>query len=131
MAASALDTAAKLFEHIQAKNVEGVGALYADDVEVWHNFDDAIQTKAENLKTLEGLTKAVHRITYHVIERHDLGGRIVQRHNLECRTADGNTFVIPACIFITVADGRITRIDEYLDSAQANALRAATGRPRL
>jgi ketosteroid isomerase-like protein len=29
---------------------------------------------------------------------------------------------IPACIVAEVADGKITRIDEYLDSAQAAAL---------
>ena len=37
--------------------------------------------------------------------------------------------LIPACIFVTVRDGRIVAIHEYLDIAQANALRALTGRP--
>ena len=36
--------------------------------------------------------------------------------------------MIPACIFVSVRDGKITRIDEYLDTAQSNALVAAIQR---
>ena len=41
---------------------------------------------------------------------------------------DHDVFLIPACIFVGVRDGKIVRIDEYLDTAQANRLRALTGR---
>jgi ketosteroid isomerase-like protein len=98
---------------------------------VWHNFDNTVQSKADNLKTLEGLTKAVERIRYEVIERHQVGDRVIQRHNLHCGTRDGKELTIPAAIFITVKNERIVRIDEYLDTAQANALRAATGREKI
>lgn len=132
MSDSILQTAGALFQQIEAGNPEGVAALYAEDVEVWHNFSNAVQSKAENLRTLEGLIKSVAEIRYEIVERLALdGGRMMQRHNLRCRTREGKEFVIPACIFVTVRDGKIARIDEYLDTAQANALRAATGRATL
>jgi len=131
MSTSALQVAARLFESIESKRVDAVSALYADDVAIWHNFSNAEQTKAENLKTLEGLANSVESLHYEVLERMLLGDRVLQRHNLRCRTRTGEEVVIPACIFITVLDGLIHRIDEYLDTGQANRLREATGRPRI
>jgi ketosteroid isomerase-like protein len=130
MAGTAIDIAKQLFEQIEAKNVDGVAALYADGVQVWHNFDNATQTKAENLKVLGGLTKNVAHIRYDVTERVLLGDRMMQRHLLRCRVANGEEIVIPACIFVTVQGGKITRIDEYLDTAQSDALGAAIQRAR-
>ena len=127
---SVMATAAALFDAIERKDVDAVARLYADDVAVWHNFDDATQDKAANLAVLAGLCKHVPAIRYEIVERHALGGgRTVQRHVLRARTAGGAEIAIPACIFVSVADGRITRVDEYLDTAQANRLRSATGRP--
>ena len=131
MGTSAVEVAAHLFENIEAKRVDAVAALYADDIAVWHNFSNVEQSKAENLATLDGLARSVESLRYEVLERVLLGDRIMQRHNLCCRTSAGSEVVIPACIFITVKDGLIRRIDEYLDTGQANRLREATGRPRI
>ena len=131
MPRTASDVAAQLFTAIESRSPSAVAALYDDAVGVWHNFDDAVQSKADNVKTLEGLTKAVEKIRYEVIERHQIGDRVIQRHNLHCTTREGKEITIPAAIFITVKNDKIVRIDEYLDTAQANALRTATGRPRI
>lgn len=127
---SPLDTAAALFDAIERKDPAAVAELYADDVEVWHNFDDAVQNKQSNLAVLEGLCKHVPEIHYDVTERLLLAdGRVMQRHVLRAVLGGGDEVRIPACIFVGVRDGRIVRIDEYLDTTQANQLRAATGRP--
>ncbi len=130
MTKTAIEVAQQLFENIESKRVDGVSALYANDILVWHNFSNTTQTKAENLKVLEGLTKNVEQIRYDVTERVLLGERVMQRHLLRCRISTGEEFVIPACIFVTAEGGKITRIDEYLDTTQSNALGAAIQRAR-
>jgi len=131
MTHSAMDTAERLFNCVEAGDVDALAALYADDIAVWHNFSRSEQTKQQNLKTLEELTRAVSDIRYEILERHDLGGRVVQRHNLRFTAPNGERFIIPACIFITVEGGLVRRIDEYLDTGQVNRARDAQGRPRL
>ncbi|MFU8816588.1 MAG: nuclear transport factor 2 family protein [Pseudomonadales bacterium] len=129
MSEAILQVAGALFAQIEAGNPDGVAALYADDVAVWHNFSNVAQSKSENLRTLGGLINSTAGIRYEVIERLALDGeRVMQRHNLHCTTRTGEEFLIPACMFMIVRDGKIVRIDEYLDTGQANALRAATGR---
>lgn len=125
MSSTVADIAAQLFTNIEAGRVGAVAALYHDDVEVWHNFDNAVQTKQENLRVLEGLTQIARKLRYEVLERHTVGDRFIQRHNLHCTTASGAEVMIPACVFITVEDGKIRRIDEYLDTAQTKALRGS------
>lgn len=131
MTDTAAELANRLFKCIESKDIAGVAALYHDDIAVWHNFTGTAQSKTENLRNLGDFAKAVAQIRYAVLERIDLGGRVIQRHDLHCRVADGREFAIPACIFITVENGRIRRIEEYLDTAQVNPLRDATQRPRL
>lgn len=126
---SNIETAAALFAAIESRDPARVAELYADDIQVWHNFSNAVQDKAANLRTLTGLCENVPEIHYDVIERMELpDGRVLQRHVLRAG-AGGDEVLIPACIFVTVRDGRIAAIDEYLDTAQANRLRALTGRP--
>jgi ketosteroid isomerase-like protein len=123
-----LDVAAALFAAIEGKDPEGVAALYSDDIEVWHNFSNACQDKATNLGVLAALCANVPEVRYEVTERMLLeDGRVMQRHLLRARVGE-EEIVIPACIFLAIEDGRIRRIDEYLDTGQANRLRAATGR---
>jgi ketosteroid isomerase-like protein len=126
-----INIAERLFKGIEAKDIESVAALYADEVRIWHNFSNAEQTKSENLAVLESLAASVASIRYEVLERHLIGDRVWQRHNLICRTKTAEEFLIPACIFITIRGDKIVRIDEYLDSNQANALRIASGREPL
>jgi uncharacterized protein len=125
-----LTTAAALFAAIESRSPDAVAALYADDVQVWHNFSNACQDKPTNLAVLTGLCQSVPEIRYDVVERLLLDdGRVLQRHVLRATVASGEEILIPACMFITVARGRIARIEEYLDTGQANRLRQATGRP--
>src|SRR5690554_4730422 len=94
---SVMASAAALFDAIERKDVDAVARLYADDVAVWHNFDDVSQNKSANLAVLRGLCEHVPAIRYEIVERHSLGdGRIVQRHVLRARTASGAEIAIPA-----------------------------------
>ena len=125
------EVADKLFRAIEAHDVNAVADVYADDIQVWHNFSNATQSKSENLAALTAMTETVPVIEYAIVERHMVAGRVLQRHNLKCQTDSGEQFVIPACMFITIQSNKITRIEEYLDSGQANALRIASGREPL
>lgn len=118
----ALDTAERFFRAIEAGDVEAVRAIYAPDARIWHNFDRAEQTVDENLKVLGWVAQKLKNRRYRVERRVAIPGGFLQQHVLEAETAAG-PFAMPACIVCQVAAGRITRLEEYLDSAQAAHLR--------
>jgi ketosteroid isomerase-like protein len=119
-----------LFEAIETGDFAAAEALYAPDIGVWHNFSRAAQDKTTNLQVLRQSRQA-YEMSYDIKDRIVDGNRIIQQHTLTTRLPDGQTFILPAAIFITVQNGLITRIEEYLDSGQVNAIRAASGRELL
>jgi ketosteroid isomerase-like protein len=114
----------RIFAAIEAGDVDTVRAIYADDVTVWHNFDLVDQTKDQNLRTLGWMHAHAHGLRYTDVRRIVLDHGFVQQHVLRATAANGTEMAIPAMLHVHCADGAITRIEEYLDPAQAAAMRA-------
>lgn len=117
----ALDVAERFFRAIEAGDVERIKAIYAPDAIIWHNNDQKEQTVEENLRVLTWVTRNLKNRRYRVKRRVAIPGGFLQQHVLEAETANG-PFSMPACIVVEVKDGRISRLDEYLDSGQTAAL---------
>jgi len=48
----------------------------------------------------------------------------VQQHVLRATTPSGAELSVPACIVVTIRDGKVTRLDEYIDPTPFGVLRA-------
>ena len=115
------EVADQIFSAIEAGDAATVASLYADDVIVWHNNDGVEQTKEQNLRVLDWLVRNTKSREYQSIRRYEIDGGFVQQHDLHIEFDDGRTADLPACIVAAVANGVITRIDEYLDGPGAAA----------
>jgi len=123
-----LTIADRLFSAIAAGDVAAVRALYAPDARIWHNFDDVTQTAEENLAVLQWVTTHIRGLRYDDVRRQATPEGFVQQHVLRGTVGNGVAVEIPACIVVTVRDGRIARLDEYLDSKHTKVLLEATPR---
>lgn len=119
------DLADRFFRAIEEGDIETVKSIYAADAKIWHNNDEIEQSPEENLKVLNWLTRHLHDRHYDVKRRAEIPGGFVQQHVLKGTLSDGKPFAMPACIVCEVKDGQITRLDEYLDPAQAEPLAKA------
>jgi ketosteroid isomerase-like protein len=117
-----LDLCERLFAAISAGDIEAVRAIYADDAVIWHNNDAIEQTPDQNLRVLRWVTRNVKDLRYEEIRRHETADGFVQQHVLRGIAPNGTALEIPACIVCIVKAGRITRLEEYLDSAHTAAL---------
>jgi ketosteroid isomerase-like protein len=118
------DIANRLIAAISTADIEGVRAAYAPDAMIWHNFDEREQTVAENLETLADLHRRATGLEYTEIRRFPAPGGFVQQHVLVGQ-AKGGPLRMPAMIRFWVEGGRITRLEEYLDTRQAMVLYAS------
>lgn len=119
-----LQVADSLIGAIEAGDADAVRSIYADDAKIWHNFDNVEQTVDENVATLTWLVSRLPERRYEVVRRERLSDGFLQQHVLHGRTRTGKELSMPACIICRVDGSRITRLDEYLDSAGAAALLA-------
>ena len=95
--------------------------IYADDAAIWHNTDDRTQTVERNAKVLEAMDRFVTDRRYTERRVTAFEGGAVQQHVLRgTNRSTGEEVALHACVVIAVNDeGRITRLDEYFDSAEA------------
>lgn len=118
-----LSLAKRLFDGIEAGNIGVLREVYAPDVEIWHNTDGQVQTADDNVKTLEGFVGRISNRRYTNRRLQAFPGGFVQQHVLTGTRKDGAQVSLPACIVCKVAGGRITRLDEYFDSAAVETFR--------
>ena len=108
--------AERLIAAVTAGDIEGVRACYAPDVVVWYNSDGVAQSADENLRVLGWVIRNIRDLRYEEVRRQRTPTGFVQQHVLRGTAPNGAALAIPACLVGTVVDGRIARLDEYLDS---------------
>ena len=111
---------------IEAGQTEEVRAYYAPDARIWHNFDDINQTVDENMAVLEWMKRQTTRRSYEITRLEEISGGYLQQHILRMVNHEGLELVMHACVVVRVEDGKISRLEEYLDPKPAEALRART-----
>ncbi|MCA9640366.1 MAG: nuclear transport factor 2 family protein [Polyangiaceae bacterium] len=114
---AALELARELTRRTLAGDVDGVGALYHDDAVVWRNFDQRELVKKQVLKVIGLLAKSVEGLRYEELRLTATESGFVQQHVMRGRAPNGAELQVPACLVAQVEDGRIRRLDEYLDAA--------------
>lgn len=111
----------RFFAAIEAGDIAAVSDCYAEDAVIWHNDDKLETDKAANLKVLSRFIRFAPKRTYANRRVIVFETGFVQQHVLIAERADGKRLELPACLICQVAEGRITRLDEYLDSATVQA----------
>jgi ketosteroid isomerase-like protein len=99
-----------------------VRAIYSPDIKIWHNFDQKLQSIDDNMKSMHYVHSRLKNLNYDVTNRIPITGGFVQQHVMRGELPSGDAFAMPACAICQVENGRITAIEEYLDTAQARAL---------
>jgi ketosteroid isomerase-like protein len=97
--------------------------LYADDAVIWINATGTEMPAADGLGVLASLHRRAASVRYEVLEVLPTSDGYVQRHVLHVTVPARDDrapqdLSVPACLVVKVRDGRITRLDEYLDSGQ-------------
>ncbi|MBX3494760.1 MAG: nuclear transport factor 2 family protein [Parvibaculum sp.] len=124
MVDDALLVAERFFRAVETGDTDEVARVYAPDARIWRNFSQAEQTVEENLKVLRWMARKLPGRRYDVLRRVVIPGGFMQQHVVRGTLADGSAFAMPACVVCLVENGRIVRLEEYLDPAQAAVLSA-------
>jgi ketosteroid isomerase-like protein len=123
-----LSTVDKFVEALSTGDAASLDSLFTDDAVIWHNYDQAGQPAREALAALAPLAALQPR--YEIAGRDVVDGACIQRHVVHVTLPGGEPASIPAIQRIAMANGRIQRIDEYMDSAQmAAAIQAMQAGP--
>jgi ketosteroid isomerase-like protein len=122
---SSVDVVVRFFAALEAGDIETVRAIYSPDALIWHNDDLIEQSVQDNLKVLAGLHKTLSGLRYDVIRRAEAKDGVIQQHVLRGTLPNGQPCELHAAMYLRVSDGHVTRIEEYLDSANRAQIKSA------
>lgn len=109
--------AERFFGAIEAGDIATVSACYHPQAVIWHNDDGLETTPAQNLELLRNYIANVPKREYLNRRLFPIEGGFMQQHDTVLNMADGRVLTLPVCIVFQVVDGKIRRLDEYLDRA--------------
>lgn len=117
-------TATRLFDAIEAGDIETMRDSFTENAEIWHNTDEKCVTRDQTAQTLAAMVARIEDRKYADRQLRVFPGGFVQQHVLTGKRAhDGEIVRLPCAIICTVVDGKITRLDEYFDSAHVAEFR--------
>jgi len=111
----------RFFDAYENRRVDLLAEIYADDCVVWHNVFGREQSGQENLAALPAGYTMQRRRTYDDRMIQTFAGGFVIQYTLHGVQHDGHRGALSICIVGLCRDGKITRIDEYMDSGKFEA----------
>lgn len=112
------------FDAIERGDIEAMKSAFTPGAEIWHNTDELVVSVAHTARILQAMVERIHRPRYADRRVAVFPGGFVQQHVLEgVRASDGVAVRLPCCIVCQVEGGKITRLEEYFDSAHAATFR--------
>ena len=124
----ALGVAERFIAALNNADADAVRNIYSPDARIWHNFDETLQSVDDNIKTMLWIHGVLSDLHYDIQRREAIPGGFMQQHVLRGTLASGESFAMPACAICEVRDGRITALEEYLDTAHTLPLRPQSDR---
>lgn len=109
---------------VQRGDAEAMRACYTQDGVIWHNTDGIEQTIDDNIKVLKWFVETLPDRRYTVLRREVIPDGFMQQHVLSATLPNGEPWKMDACVVVRLKDGKIERLDEYIDSAAGAKLRA-------
>jgi ketosteroid isomerase-like protein len=119
----------RYFDAVERHDLATVAELYAPEFRFWINLTGSETSREDNLKALaEG--KALHRRrSYDDRTIHTFETGFVVQYSVNVVEHSGRRTSLSACVVARCSDGRITRVDEYMDSIHFRAPRAPRPSP--
>ena len=108
----------RFFDAYQDRRVDELAKIYSDDCIVWHNVFGKDTSGQDNLAALPKSYEGQRRRTYDDRQIDVFEGGFVIRYTLHGVQHSGHRGALWICIVGLCRDGKITRIDEYMDSSK-------------
>jgi ketosteroid isomerase-like protein len=109
----------RFFGSMQPCDTATLRDCLTEDAIVWHSFDRVVMRVDDVVKSWEGMATSFAERGVTDVRRQQTATGYVQQHLFVVRGKDGVRKAWPVCIVVQIRDGRIARLDEYIDLSAA------------
>ncbi len=104
----------RFFNAFATKDLDTLSACLTPDAVIWHSFDGICARREQALKSWQNIFAAVPGMAVADIRQEEVPGGVIRRHLMILIDSQGNKKGMAATIFVSVNDGLISRVDEYI-----------------
>lgn len=115
-----------LFDAIENADPEALNKLYTETAVLWTNMSQRTTKARQVAALLPMMAKGLPARRYTNRRMQTCDGGFIHRHTIESVHPDGSIASVECCAIVLVEAGKVSRIDEYLDSRQLKAVMAPT-----
>ena len=119
-----LEVANRFFDGLLAGDLAALEGACSPGSILWINITEKARPLEASLPGFALLRSRVPDLRMENVRRRGIAGGFVEQHVLAGTMPEGEPLRVVGCFVGTVADGRITRLEEYVDGGQAGALSA-------
>jgi ketosteroid isomerase-like protein len=109
----------RFFGSMQPCDTSVLRDCLTEDAIVWHSFDRKAMRPDDVVISWEGMATSFAERGVTDVRRQQTSTGYVQQHLFVVRGKDGVRKAWPVCIVVRVQDGKIARLDEYIDLSAA------------
>lgn len=110
-----IELAKRFIQAIDTEDVDTLREIYATDATIWHDFDRVDQDPETNIQSLITMRQAIPSVRWVTTRIEALAEGFVLTYDLTV-TFPEKTLAIPACVIATVSQGKITRLEEWVNA---------------
>ncbi|WP_165793781.1 nuclear transport factor 2 family protein [Hyphococcus luteus] len=118
-----LELARHFIDCIERGDLDAARACFHEDAGIWHNYDGVTQTVDQNMRVAANIVDKTRSRKYDYKRLLEIDGGYLQQHTLRIVAQDGKELAAEAIAVVLVEDGKIKRIEEYLDPTPLAPLR--------
>lgn len=107
-----------LFNALEEGDIGAVRKLYADDMVMWVNLTGQEMSAEDNLAAVEAGKGLHRRRNYNDRQIHTFEDGFVAQYTCEVVAKNGMKVPLSSCLVARVHNGKIVRLDEYMDSSK-------------
>ena len=119
------DVAERFKRGAETRDISILEPLYHPDATFWNNVLGRTSTTRDVLELTRLESQRIDEYLFEDVRCTGTDDGFVLQITVTGRTHTGEQFRVPGCLVVTVDDGRIRHIDEYVDSSQAAPVFAA------
>lgn len=123
-----LEVVRQMFEAMERGDTARMSELYSPVATIWHNDGHGDQSASDNIALLSAFHQVISDLRYDVKRRFAVAGGVFQSHVARGTLPDGEGFAVDAAVYLGVADGRVTRVEEYFDPRSLAKIEEWAGR---
>ncbi len=107
----------RFFNAIEDGRIEDLREIYAAEARIWHNIDLTNKTVDESLPRTARFVTRTTNLRYEKRRYEVFPDGFALQCVISGTRPSGERLTLPSAIFCRVHNGRITRLEEYFDSA--------------